>query len=271
MVGVGSARGTRIGYIDVEVPGEVLGLDDQQIDQPWAEPTWAHAGQVRAGAAAWVIESEGARIVVDPLQAADEILRSGADAAVHQEAFAARLADAGFARDTITHAVATHLDGIGMLGWRDDDGGWSPFFPNASILMSRRELDALDQGFEILGGPPMGADALAELRAAGAVEATADREAVTGEVTLELTGGHNPGHQVVRIESAGERAVMLGHLALSPLHLAAGPSPLHMDPAAAHSAMTAIRDEDVLLIGPLWPTPGAGRWIDGALTPIPAD
>ena len=268
-IAVGAARCTRIGYAEVGLDPAVVGLSgDQVAGIPWAEPTWARDGQVLAAAAAWVVESGDARIVVDPAQAADQILRSDADAAAHQEAFAALLQDAGFARDTITHAVATHLDGIGMFAWRDGDGSWGPFFPNAPIRMSRRELDAIDDGFRIGGEPLSGVEVLGELRAIGAVEANDDHERITDEVTLELTGAHNPGHQVVRIESAGERAVMLGHLALSPLHLTTGVCALNLDPPAALVALETIRDEGALLIGPLWPEPGAGWWRDGALTPF---
>jgi glyoxylase-like metal-dependent hydrolase (beta-lactamase superfamily II) len=266
---VGDARLTRVAYAEVDLAPETVGLTAQQVAAvPWAEPTWARDGQVRLAAAAWIVESAGARIVVDPALAADDILRSDADASVHQEAFAAQLAEAGFARETITHAVATHLDGVGMLAWRNDDASWVPFFPNAPLLMSARELDALDGGLTVEGEPLSGAGVLAELRALGVVEANGDHARLTDEVTLALTGAHNPGHQVVRVESAGERAVVLGHLALSPLHLATGPSALNIDAPAAHAALESIRDEGAVLVGPLWPEPGAGRWHDGAFSGV---
>lgn len=266
---VGSVRCTRVGYADVAVAPEVVGLTAGEVTAiTWAEPLWSDAGQVRVAAAAWIIESGNTRIAVDPAQAADPILRSGHDAAAHQEAFAALLAGAGFPRESITHAVASHLDGIGMLGWRDDAGRWTPFFPNAPILMAREELDAIDAGFEIDGEPLSGLEALTELRAAGAVEASDDGVPLTPEVTLHLTGAHNPGHQIVRIASGEARAVLLGHLALTPLHLATGPCDLNVDPPAAHVALAALRDEGSLLLGPLWPAPGAGYWDGGTFLPI---
>ena len=98
---------------------------------------WADGAEVRAGVAAWVIESGDARIVVDPACSADEILRNDNDAAAHQEAFAALLEAAGFPRESFTHAIATHYEGVGMLAWRNDDGSWERFFPNAPILISQ--------------------------------------------------------------------------------------------------------------------------------------
>jgi glyoxylase-like metal-dependent hydrolase (beta-lactamase superfamily II) len=256
---VGKEQLTRAGYADVEVPPAVVGLTHEQVAAAtWAEPTWARDGQVRVGAAAWVIESGEARIVVDPALAADEILRTDADAASHQQAFAAALDRAGLPRDTITHAVATHLDGIGMFAWRNDDGTWSPFFENAPILFTQTELDAIDDSPH----PPSGTTVLNQLRARGAVHAVADtRTRLTDDVTLELTGGHSPGHQVVRISSDGESAVILGHLALSPIHLEVGECPgQHVDSATAFATLESLRDDGALLIGPLWPAPGAGRW-----------
>lgn len=268
---VGSVRCSRVGYVDVEVDADAVGLAAEQVAAvPWAEPAWASNGQVRVGAAAWIIESGDARIVVDPAQAADALLRDD-DAAAHQEAFASALADAGFARDTITHAVASHLDGIGMFAWRNEAGSWAPFFPNAAIHMSAQELAGLDSEYGAGGGEPVsGLDVLNELRAQGAVDANDDGERITDAVTLEHTGAHSPGHQVVRIESSGDSAVMLGHLAISPLTLAMGENRLNLEPSAAFAALEAIRDEGSILIGPLWPEPGAGRWHDGALVPLTA-
>ena len=263
-IDAGAVRLTRVGYADVDLAPETFGLTLEDVTSlPWAEPVWADAGQVRAAAAAWIIESEGARIVVDPALAADDILRNDNDAATHQDAFASLLADAGFPRESITHAIATHCDGIGMLAWRNGDGSWSPFFPHAPILVSQRELDAIDGGQHLDPGVILG-----ELRALGAVQATADREQITRDVSVELTGAHTQGHQLVRIESEGERAVIVGHLAVVPIHLATGVCPTqHLDADRAWAILSAIRDEGGLLIGPLWPSPGAGRWDGTQLVP----
>src|SRR5450755_3892151 len=103
-VRVGDVMLTRVGYADVGIDPARVGLSAEDVaGVAWAEPTWAHDGEVRVGAAAWVIESGDARIVVDPAIAADDILRNDTDAAAHQEAFAALLDEAGFPRDTFTH------------------------------------------------------------------------------------------------------------------------------------------------------------------------
>jgi glyoxylase-like metal-dependent hydrolase (beta-lactamase superfamily II) len=262
---IGNVRLTRVGYVDIGVDPARVGLSPADVaGVTWAEPIWAAGGEVRAGAAAWVIDSGDARIVVDPAFAADDILRNDHDAAAHQEAFAALLESAGFPRESFTHAVATHYEGVGMLAWRNDDGSWTRFFPNAPILMSQRELDAIDRGV-------VASEALMpQLRAQGAVQPVlGDREEVADGVWLEHTGGHSPGHQVVRVDSGGEQAVIVGHLAVSALHVATGECPPeHMDPGRANAELEKLLADDAVLIGPLWPAPGAGRWNGHELVPV---
>jgi len=263
-VRVGEVLLTRVGYADVNIDPARVGLSREDVEGvAWAEPLWAEGAEVRAGAAAWVIESGDARIVVDPAFAADDVLRNDNDAAAHQQAFAGLLAGAGFPRESISHTIATHYEGVGMLAWRNDDGSWERFFPNAPILISQRELDAIDAGVVF------SESVMPRLRAQGALQGVADHEQLTDTVSIELSGGHSPGHQIVRVSSGGEQAVIVGHLAVSALHLATGECPPeHMDPAGANIALEKLLAEDAVLIGPLWPAPGAGRWNGQALIAV---
>jgi hypothetical protein len=266
-VRVGSVELTRVGYADVAIDPARVGLTPQQVTAvEWAEPLWAEGDQLRAGAAVWVIQDGDARIAVDPAQAADDVIRTDDDAALHQKAFAGVLEAAGMPRESFTHAVSTHIEGIGMWAWRNDDGSWSPFFPNAKILVPQRELDAIDSEH-----PPPVHPAVTQLRALGVYQAVADGEHVTANVSLEHVGAHSPGHQFVRVSSGGEQAVMVGHLAVSPLHLVTGPCPQqHPRPDEAQLRIDALLEEDAVLIGPLWPAPGAGRWDGKQLVAVSA-
>jgi glyoxylase-like metal-dependent hydrolase (beta-lactamase superfamily II) len=264
---IGTTTLTRLGYVDVTVPAEVVSVTAAHIRATeWAEPYWAEGDLARAAAAAWLIESGDARIVVDPALAADDILRNGADASTHQEAFAAMFADAGVPREEVTHAIATHIDGIGMFAWRNDDGSWSPFFPNAPLMISQRELDAFANGHLASGQ-----QVLAELRAQGVVEpVSADVMRVTDDVAIEFTGAHSPGHQIVRVGAGADSAVVIGHLAVSPLGLTAGNRPgAHIDSVRAWEILEELRDSGAVLVGPLWPAPGAGRWEQGRFVALP--
>ncbi len=53
-------------------------------------------------------------------------------------------------------------------------------------------------------------------------------------MTMELTGRHSPGHAILRV---GTAAVLIGHLAISPLQVTAGVMPEgNVDPVPAHAA-----------------------------------
>lgn len=265
---VGDAALVRVPYVDVLVDAEVVGLTPALVAaNAWAQPTWAEGDRVRVGAAVWIIQSEGRRIVVDPTQAADAILRSEADAAVHQEAVAAALTAAGFPPESIDTVIASHIDRIGMIAWRDT-GHWTPFFPNAEVLLSERELTAIagDGPYE-----PQGAEAILELDRQGAVRTIGDEHAVTSEVATTWVGAHSPGHLLVDVTSAGETATLIGHLALSPLHCVSGEPGPHLEPDGATEVLRRLGDGRRTLVGPLWPAPGAARWSGSDVWPAVPD
>jgi len=152
-----------------------------------------------------------------------------------------------------------------MWAWRNDDGSWSPFFPAAPIFVAQRELDAIDAGEH----PSPVHPAFAALRAQGVLRAVGDGDRITDHVSVEHVGAHTPGHLFVRVESEGARAVMVGHLAVSPLHLVTGPCPQqHPKPDEAQARIEKLLTEDAVVIGPLWPAPAAARWNGTELVPV---
>jgi glyoxylase-like metal-dependent hydrolase (beta-lactamase superfamily II) len=210
------------------------------------------------GQAVWVIESGTQRVVVDPCGAADAFIRSGPEARDHQTAVLSALSSAGLPAERIDLVVLSHLDGIGMAAAVDASGGWAPLFPNAIVVMSQAELD------HVACHPAIGgAAALRCLIDQGAVDGVEPPLDVAPGVTMDLTGGHSPGHSVIRVSDG---AVFVGHLAINPLQVGAGiMRGQHLD---ADVAWTALEDalvwaseREALVIGPLWPEPGAGRVI----------
>ena len=254
VVDLGQARLTRVLYLDAAIDPEPTGLTPDEVRSvPRAEPTWAADGQVRAASCAWVIEAGGRRTVVDPSGNIDEILHDPASTAVHQDAYAAAFAAADVPVDTIDAVLLSHIESIGLSAVRSGDG-WRPFFPNARVLLSDAAL-AHDDAEPAAG--EVGA-AFASLRAAGMVDAFADGDEVAPGVRAEWTGMHNPGHCAFHV---GADATFVGHLAVTPLHLATGPCPpQHADPDDAWRWLEAAKVSGRILIGPLWPSPGALRW-----------
>ena len=253
---VGEVRLTRVPYFDVPLDPEVAGLSAAQIQAlTWAVPTWATAeAKVLIGQAVWVVEAHDQVLVIDPCGAADSFLRTGPQAIVHQQAVADALRSAGYGVDRVDTVILSHLDGIGMTAAVDADGAWSPFFPKARVAISEAELDRVRAHPELEG-----ASALWALLDAGVVEPVGSGWAPAPGVVMEVTGGHSSGHALVRI---GDGALFLGHLALSPLNLSVEPRPeAHEDVAIAMAVLgTELRAGAIdhrLLIGPLWPEPGA--------------
>jgi glyoxylase-like metal-dependent hydrolase (beta-lactamase superfamily II) len=269
---VGAATLTRVPYFDVALDPAVANLTPEQVAalSEWGTPTWATAeGEVLIGQAIWVIESEGRLIVVDPCGAADPFIRSGPEAVGHQDAVLSAMTAAGYPPESVDVVALSHLDGIGLTAVVDDDGRWSPAFPEARIVLTSTELDFLAARDDVGG-----LEQLNDLIAQGAVDGVADGHRFTTEVAIRRTGGHSPGHAVIVVDSRDERAVLIGHLAISPLNTAVPTAPdAHVDADLAQIALddliASAAGDGSLVIGPLWPHPGAGQ-VTGDRRIVPA-
>jgi hypothetical protein len=264
---------TRVPYFDIALDAGIVGMTAAEVGAlPDAAPAWATTeGQVLIGQAVWVIESGSETIVVDPCGAADDFLRTGAEGIAHQERVAAALADAGVPVENVGIVFLSHLDGIGMAAALDADGAWSPMFPNARVVMTQAELDYLDDNPHVGGWT-----ALRALRDGRAVDGIEAEHELAPDVRSELTAGHTPGHAILRAGRASE-VVFVGHLAVTPLHAGVEMGPeQHVDTPRAslvlHDLIDEARVHDRVLIGPLWPAPGAATaTAEGRLEPIPPD
>ncbi|HSG89899.1 MAG TPA: hypothetical protein VLA56_11855 [Pseudomonadales bacterium] len=266
------AQLTRVGYVDTAIPAQFVGLDAAAIRaMPWATPLWAVDDQVRIGTAAWFAAMGACRLVFDPVQAADAVLRADRDTERAQQASIAALFTAsGWAPDSVDLVVLTHIEGIGMVARREDDGSWAPFFPKARVLVSREALRAFGAGRAV--DENADADARMEREAwqalidQGRVAAYTDGEQIVPGLRAEVRGGHGPGHAVLHFEDheGATEASFIGHLAVSPIHLASGEcAALNADPVRARTLLDAVAQDGRTLIGPLWPAPGHGRWAEG--------
>lgn len=266
---IGEIRLTRVPYFDVPLDAEVVGLTAQDVaGVPWSMPNWATTdGQVIIGQAIWVVESGDQTVVVDPCGAADDFLRTGPEAAGHEEAVLSAMAGSGFPVESVDTVIMSHLDGIGMIASVKGSRTWTPLFPNPRVVISTAELASVDASPATLGAPALG-----ELVEQGAVDGTEPPVEIAPGVVMELTGGHTPGHSVIRI---ADGAVFVGHLAVNPVQVSGGVMPgQHAEPVTAFTALEAeltwAVERHALVIGPLWPEPGAARVAGPPWSLVPA-
>ncbi len=257
---LGDVRLTRVLYVDAAIDAGAVGLTSDEVRAvPWGSPMWADDGQVRAASCVWVISTSGRHIAVDPSGNIDEILHDPSTTNAHQAAYASAFAAAGIPIESIDTVLLSHIESIGLSAVRDDRG-WRPFFPNARLLINDRALQSF------VHAPPDGqlGAAIQTLIDAGLVDTFGDGDQLAPGVAAEWTGMHNIGHCAFHIGSAGAAATFVGHLAVTPLHFATGPCPAqHEAPDDAWRWLMSIAsDPSRVILGPLWPSPGAMRWHD---------
>ena len=194
--------------------------------------------------------------MVDPCGASDAFLRTGTEAFTHQEAAFAEFTAAGFDRHAVDTVLLSHLDGIGMVAWATAEG-WEPAFPNANVIVSKLERQSIR---DYPDAP--GAQIFEKLDRAGVVQTVDLPHQLTEHITLTHTGVHSAGHLVAVLSSDSHQAALLGHIAISPIHLHDQvPATAHIEPDNAPALIAEwihfAATNDALLFGPLWPAPGA--------------
>ena len=232
----------------------------------WLRPHFAHRdGRLFASVHAFVIESEGRRIVVDTCVGNDKPRAIAVWNQLHGP-FLDKMAAAGFAPESIDTVLCTHLH-IDHVGWntRLVDGRWLPTFPNARYLFGRIELAHWSATHDAEERQLL-ADSVQPVIDAGLADPVECDHVITSEVLLEPTPGHTPGHVSVRIRSGGEEAVITGDLMHHPIQCCEPDWSVHFDvePQQARATRRAFfegqSNRRVLVIGTHFAAP-TGGWI----------
>jgi glyoxylase-like metal-dependent hydrolase (beta-lactamase superfamily II) len=132
------------------------------------------------------------------------------------------LADAGISPDDIDVVLATHLhwDHAGGFTVRGADGRLRPRFPRARYVIRRGEWeDATHPNARTRANYVP--DDFVPLMDAGVLEMVAEDQTIMPGVKVRRTGGHTGHHQMVLIESNGQRAAFPADLMPTSAHLSA--------------------------------------------------
>ncbi len=192
-------------------------LENIQRAGEWLRPHFAdETGRLRMSIHAYLVESEGNRIIVDTCLGNDK-QRDFPGWNMLQTSFLADLAKGGFPRDSIDLVLCTHLH-VDHVGWNTMlvGGRWVPTFSNARYLIRRDEWTHRSVQEDKFSRDPI-EDSVRPVVDAGLANLIEDTHHITSEIWLEPTPGHTPGHFSVRISSRGQQAVITGDLMHHPV------------------------------------------------------
>jgi len=148
------------------------------------------------------------------------------------------LADVGVDPHSVELVLISHVHDD-HIGWNVTDAG-APTFPNARYVIHRADWDLMANATDE-DDREIFTTALEPLEHAGVLQLSEAAFAVTDELRLEHAPGHTPGHQVLAIDSGGDRALLCADLVNHPVQLLqpglAGAS--DMDPVGASATRSA--------------------------------
>ena len=272
-------RHWKIGDVDVarivevnahEDPFEMLvpGTTPESAKQhAWLFPNYATSdGRMKISFQAFALRSGKDRIMIDTCIGNDR-QREYPIFTNLRTSFLEDLAAAGYAPETITKVLCTHLH-FDHIGWNTKlvGGKWVPTFPKARYLFGRKEYEHW-QMLKRTGGYhdfQHLVDSVDPITTAGLADFIEPHLKITDEVSLVPTPGHTPGHVSVQISSKGQRAFITGDMMHHPIQLAEADKPGNFDMDKEQGIKTRLEyferlaDKDVLVIGSHFCDPTAG-------------
>jgi glyoxylase-like metal-dependent hydrolase (beta-lactamase superfamily II) len=178
-------------------------------------------GEIILAVQAFVLEAAGRRIVVDTCVGNDKP-REIPHCSGLQTAFLEDMASAGFPPETIDTVLCTHLH-FDHVGWntRLVNGSWVPTFPRARYLFARREWEYCQS---LLRDKTLDVrhllDSVQPVLDAGLADLVDTNHRISGEMWLEPSHGHTPGHVSLHISSRGQDAIVTGDVFHNPIQIA---------------------------------------------------
>ena len=217
--------------------------------------------KIRFNLGSFFVRSDGINILVDT--------GLGPDPAFARESARGELLDdlmwKGVGLDEIDIVFMTHLH-RDHVGWNllPEGSGYRPTFPKARYWISAKDWEFFSRP-ENLEQYPTTKDCVLPLESLGLVELFEGERSVTREVTTWPTPGHTPGHMSILISSQGQRGLILGDVAHSPVqvHETEWCSRVDVDPeqtrVTRRSLMERLEGDGTLVASGHFPAPGFGK------------
>ena len=230
---------------------------------PWLSPFVDSEHRLILSMHSLILEVHGRTIVVDTCIGNDK-QRSYPKWNLMQTNFLSRLEAAGCALESVDTVLCTHMH-VDHVGWNTMkvDDKWLPTFPNARYLYSEEEWDHWSKEPQEYG--PVIEDSVQPIFDSGLADLVSSDYQVCGEIRLESTPGHTPGHVSVHIQSLGEEAVITGDMIHHPCQIrhVDWSSSADVDPLKAVDTrqifLEKYVDRPVLIIGTHFTGPTAGK------------
>jgi glyoxylase-like metal-dependent hydrolase (beta-lactamase superfamily II) len=221
-----------------------------------------HEHKVRFNLGSYLIRADGRNILIDTGLGPRPADAPGCPWGELMRSFDAK----GVRRDEIDMVVMTHLH-RDHVGWNlmDEGGRWVPTFPKARYWLSRKDWDACHDPAVQPQRFPNAPSCVWPLADLGLVEFMDGEHAITRMLTAVPTPGHTPGHVSILVTSGGERALVLGDAAHSPVQVLEPDwvSRADMDPEITRQTRRALLDrlerEEILVAAGHFEAPGYGR------------
>ena len=232
----------------------------------WMQPHFMDGqGNLIMSVHALIVDTGKYRIVVDTCIGNDKE-RNIPTWSHLQTDFLQQLTAAGYPRESIDYVLCTHLH-VDHVGWNTMlvDGEWLPTFPNARYLIGETEWRYWDAYEDESQYGPVLADSVRPVVDAGLVDLVATDHQLCTEVSLQSTPGHTPGHVSIKIESAGQSALITGDCIHHPVQMTRTDwcSSADYDQSQGRwtreNLLAELVDQDTLVIGTHFATPTAGH------------
>lgn len=204
--------------------GAMIGTDGGTIFGPVPRALWGRyypyndKNQVAEVCDPIVIQYQGKNYIIDASFNLDKFNEKGKrNVGLQQEgSIQEDFETLGITPEDIDVVMMTHMhnDHASGLTYFEDDQ-WQSTFPNATIYISDIEWDAVKHPNARTKNtyPEENWEAIQ-----GQVKTFTDSITIAEGITMEVTGGHSPGHTIIRLEQAGETMLHMADILLTFVH-----------------------------------------------------